>query len=145
MTQIDSDLAHSLQDRYILERELGRGGMATVYLARDLRHRRHVALKCLAPALATAVGVERFEREIQLAASLQHPHILPVHDSGQAAGTLWYTMPYVAGESLRDRLRGEGRLPVDEAVGLGREIADALATRPSPAGHTHRGGPLATC
>ena len=126
MIPIDSALAHSLRDRYVLERELGRGGMATVYLARDLRHQRHVALKRLAPELASAVGVERFEREIRLAASLQHPNILPVHDSGEAGGTLWYTMPYVAGESLRDRLRREPRLGIVEAVDLAREVAEAL-------------------
>ena len=126
MTAPQSPLAESLKDRYTLERELGRGGMATVYLARDLRHQRYVALKVLAPELATAVGVERFQREIQLAASLQHPHILPVHDSGAAAGTLWYTMPYIEGESLRDRLRREARLGVEEAVDLGREVAEAL-------------------
>jgi serine/threonine-protein kinase len=126
VTTIDSALADALRDRYVLERELGRGGMATVYLARDLRHRRYVALKRLAPELATAVGVERFEREIQLAASLQHPHILPVHDSGDAGGVLWYTMPYVEGESLRERLRRETRLGIDEAVSLAREVAEAL-------------------
>jgi hypothetical protein len=126
VTAIDSAFAEALRDRYLLERELGRGGMATVYLALDLRHRRHVAVKRLAPELATAVGVERFQREIRLAASLQHPHILPVHDSGEAAGSLWYTMPYVEGESLRDRLRRDGQLEVEEAVVIAREVADAL-------------------
>jgi eukaryotic-like serine/threonine-protein kinase len=126
VTAPKSPLAEALRDRYTLERELGRGGMATVYLARDLRHQRYVALKVLAPELATAVGVERFHREIQLAASLQHPHILPVHDSGDAAGTLWYTMPYVEGESLRERLRRVARLGVEEAVDLAREVAEAL-------------------
>jgi eukaryotic-like serine/threonine-protein kinase len=119
-------LQEDLADRYRLERELGRGGMATVFLAQDLRHRRHVALKVLTPELATAVGVERFQREIHLAASLQHPHILPVHDSGESAGLLWYTMPYVEGQSLRERLREETRLGIDEAVTVAWEVADAL-------------------
>ncbi|HET7469718.1 MAG TPA: serine/threonine-protein kinase, partial [Gemmatimonadales bacterium] len=126
MTASDSAFAQALKDRYLIERELGRGGMAVVYLSRDLRHRRYVALKQLIPELATAVGVERFEREIHLAASLQHPHILTVHDSGEATGTLWYTMPYVEGESLRERLRRETRLGIDEAVSLAREVAEAL-------------------
>ena len=126
MTASDSAFAQAIQDRYLIERELGRGGMAVVYLSRDLRHRRYVALKVLTPELATAVGIERFEREIHLTASLQHPHILPVHDSGEAAETLWYTMPYVEGESLRERLRQESRLGIDEAVSLAREVAEAL-------------------
>jgi eukaryotic-like serine/threonine-protein kinase len=94
-----------LADRYVLERELGGGGMATVYLAHDLRHDRSVAIKVLHPELAATLGPERFLREIRTAARLQHPHILTVHDSGEAAGQLWFTMPYVEGESLRDRLR----------------------------------------
>ena len=96
-------LRDALQDRYALERELGRGGMATVYLARDVKHKRLVALKVLHPELAAALGAERFQREIEFAARLQHPHILTVLDSGEAAGQLWFTMPYVEGESLRDR------------------------------------------
>jgi len=115
-----------LRDHYLLERELGRGGMATVYLAQDLKHRRPVALKVLDPELAHALGPERFRREIDTAARLQHPNVLPVHDSGEVAGHLWYTMPYVEGESLRERLQREGRLPVPEALRLAREIADAL-------------------
>jgi eukaryotic-like serine/threonine-protein kinase len=110
----------------VLERELGRGGMATVYIARDLKHKRLVALKVLAQELSAAVGKERFLREVETAAGLQHPHILPVFDSGEAAGWLWYTMPYVEGETLRDRLLREGRLDVMEAVRIGQEIADAL-------------------
>jgi len=121
-----SALADALRDRYTLERELGRGGMATVYLARDLKHDRPVALKVLRPQLAHALGPERFLREIQVTARLQHPHILPVFDSGEAAGQLWYTMPYVVGESLRERLTREGRLSVDEALRITREVADAL-------------------
>src|SRR5512138_1289189 len=98
---------------YTIDRELGRGGMATVYLARDLKHDRLVALKVLHPNLAATLGPERFLREIKLAARLQHPHILSVHDSGQVAGNLWFTMPYIEGESLRDRLRREHQLPVE--------------------------------
>ena len=122
----------ALEDRYRLERELGRGGMAQVWLAHDLRHDRPVALKILRPELAVALGAERFLREIRLTARLQHPNILPVLDSGAATlpdGTqlLWYTMPRVEGETLRARLAREHQLPVDQAVAITREIADALA------------------
>src|SRR6266480_2152463 len=116
----------ALSDRYRIERELGRGGMATVFLAHDLKHDRPVALKVLHPELAAALGPERFEREIKLAARLQHPHILSVHDSGEAAGHLWFTMPFVEGESLRDRLTREKQLPVEEALRVAREAALAL-------------------
>jgi serine/threonine-protein kinase len=116
-----------LDDRYRLERELGRGGMATVYLAKDLKHDRQVALKVLHPELAASLGPERFQREIRTTARLQHPHILPVLDSGEVAGQLWYTMPYVEGESLRDRLRREMQLPLGDALQITREVADALA------------------
>jgi serine/threonine-protein kinase len=119
-------LQSGLAGRYTLERELGRGGMAVVYLARDLKHDRPVALKVLLPELAASLGAERFQREIRLAARLQHPHILAVHDSGEHAGRLWFTMPYVDGESLRDRLRREGPLPVDEALRIARDAAQAL-------------------
>jgi formylglycine-generating enzyme required for sulfatase activity/dienelactone hydrolase len=119
-------LAEGLEGRYILERELGRGGMATVYLARDLKHDRLVALKVLLPELAVALGPERFQREIRFAARLQHPHILSVYDSGEAAGQLWFTMPYVEGESLRDRLKREPQLPLDDALRVAREAAEAL-------------------
>jgi len=120
-----------LAGRYRLERELGRGGMATVYLADDLKHGRQVAIKVLRPELAASLGGERFLREISLASGLQHPHILPLYDSG-AHGTgadeiLFYVMPYVEGESLRDRLQREGQLPVDVAVTIAREVLDALA------------------
>jgi serine/threonine-protein kinase len=121
-----SALADALRDRYVLERELGRGGMATVYLARDLRHDRPVALKVLHPELAATLGPDRFLREIRIAARLQHPHILPLHDSGEGAGRLWYTMPYVEGESLRGRLRREIQLPLEVALGIARQIAGAL-------------------
>ena len=116
----------SLAGRCTIERELGRGGMATVYLARDLKHERSVALKVLHPELAATLGPERFQREIKLAARLQHPHILTVLDSGEAAGQLWYTMPFVEGESLRERLTRERQLPLEDALQITREVADAL-------------------
>jgi serine/threonine-protein kinase len=115
-----------LADRYPVERELGRGGMATVYLAHDLRHQRPVALKVLHPEVAPLLGPERFVREIRLAARLQHPHILPLFDSGETNGLLWYTMPFVAGESLRTRLTRVGRLPVAEALEIARAVGSAL-------------------
>src|SRR5260370_40392169 len=119
-------LQSALRGRYAVARELGHGGMATVYLARDLKHDRAVALKVLRPELAMAVGSQRCLREITIAARLQHPHILPLHDSGDASGFLYYVMPYVAGESLGDRLQRDGPLPVEEAVRLAREVAGAL-------------------
>ena len=120
-------LQASLGGSYALQRELGRGGMATVYLAQDTKHHRSVALKVLHPELAATLGPERFRREIELAARLQHPHILSVHDSGEtAAGQLWFTMPYVEGESLRARLTRERQLPVEEGVRIAREVARAL-------------------
>ena len=126
LTQTLEELKAALADRYLLERELGRGGMATVYLARDLRHDRPVALKVLHPELAHALGPERFIREIRLAARLDHPHILSVHDSGETAGRLWFTMPYVEGESLRNRLAREPQLPLADALRITRAVADAL-------------------
>jgi serine/threonine-protein kinase len=119
-------LTTGLADRYRIERELGRGGMATVYLARDLKHDRDVALKVLSPDLASSMGTERFLREIRTAAALSHPHVLPLYDSGETSGMLYYVMPYVKGESLRDRLRREGQLPVDEAIRIARDVAAAL-------------------
>ena len=116
-----------LAGRYQLERELGRGGMATVYLAADVRHGRQVAIKVLRAELAAAIGRDRFLREIQIAARLQHPHILPLFDSGEAGGWLYYVMPYVEGESLRDRVNREKQLPIDDALQIAREVADALA------------------
>jgi len=117
----------ALAGGYAIERELGRGGMATVYLAQDLKHRRPVAIKVLAPELAAAVGRERFLREIETAARLSHPHILPLHDSGEADGFLYYVMPYVAGESLRDRLNREQQLPIEDAVTIAGEVGTALS------------------
>jgi eukaryotic-like serine/threonine-protein kinase len=120
-------LKAALADRYTLQRELGRGGMATVYLAEDRKHHRPVALKVLRPELAAALGPDRFLREIDLSARLTHPHILPLHDSGNADGFLYYVMPYVEGESLRDRLTREKQLAVDDALQISREVADALS------------------
>src|SRR4026208_609724 len=111
---------------YTIDRELGRGGMATVYLAQDAKHERLVALKVLHPDLAASLGPERFLREIKLAARLNHPHILPLHDSGESSGFLYYVMPYVEGESLRERLDRDHQLPIDEAVHHTRAIASAL-------------------
>src|SRR5918912_1144057 len=106
----------ALGDRYRVERELGRGGMATVYLAYDSRQDRPVALKVIHPEVAATLGPERFLREIKLTAKLRHPHILPLFDSGESVGRLWYTMPYIEGESLRQRLAREGRVSLDDAV-----------------------------
>jgi TolB-like protein len=130
-------LQTALADRYRIERELGRGGMATVYLAYDLKHGRRVALKVLRPEIAPALGVDRFQREIAIAARLQHPHILGLFDSGATEGMLWYTMPWVDGESLRARLRREVQLDAAEAVGIAGEVADALACA-HDAGIVHR-------
>jgi eukaryotic-like serine/threonine-protein kinase len=117
----------ALADRYRVDRELGRGGMATVYLAQDIRHDRKVALKVLHPDLAAALGAQRFLSEIRTTANLQHPHIVPLHDSGEAEGLLYYVMPFVEGESLRDRLDRERLLPIDDAIRIAGEVADALA------------------
>jgi len=123
---VDESLKSDLAGRFTLEREIGRGGMSTVYLARDVRHNRLVALKVLHPEIAHAVGAERFLREIEIAARLSHPHILPLHDSGEANGALFYVMPYVEGESLREHLAREIQLPVDEAIRIASEVAEAL-------------------
>src|SRR6056297_1154035 len=128
MSDLETRLTQALTGRYAIERELGEGGMATVYLARDLRHNRPVAVKVLKPELAAVVGAERFLAEIETTANLQHPHILPLFDSGEADGFLFYVMPYVEGETLRDRIDREGQLPVDEAVGMATSIANALET-----------------
>ncbi len=120
-------LRDALSDRYLLERELGAGGMATVYLAHDLKHARDVAIKVLHPDLAAALGAERFLAEIRTTANLQHPHILPLHDSGEAGGFLFYVMPFIDGETLRARLTRTRLLPIPEAMLIAREVADALA------------------
>ena len=125
MDQVDR-LRVALAGRYEVDREIGRGGMACVYRAHDRQHDRDVALKVLRPELAATLGIERFLREIRIEARLQHPHILPLYDSGTADGLLYYVMPYVEGETLRDRIRREKQLPVGEAVRIAREIAEAL-------------------
>ena len=127
MAELLARLRGVLADRYAIDRELGHGGAATVYLAQDLKHGRRVAIKVLRPELAAALGAERFLREIEIAARLSNPHILPLHDSGEAAGFLYYVMPFVEGESLRDRLNRERQLPVEEAVRIAREVATALS------------------
>jgi eukaryotic-like serine/threonine-protein kinase len=119
-------LASALADRYRIERELGAGGMATVYLAEDLKHDRKVAIKVLKPELAAVLGAERFVVEIKTTASLQHPHILPLFDSGTANGFLFYVMPYIQGETIREKLNRETQFGVDEAVRIAREVASAL-------------------
>jgi serine/threonine protein kinase len=119
-------LQAALAGHYTIDRELGHGGMAIVYLALDTRHDRQVALKVLRPEIAAALGAERFLREIRIAAGLSHPNILPLYDSGEAGGILYYVMPYVEGESLRDRLNREGPMPLAEALAIATETADAL-------------------
>ena len=126
MTTVLGQLQASLSDRYRIERELGAGGMATVYLAHDLKHERDVAIKVLHPDLGAALGGERFLSEIKTTAKLQHPHILPLLDSGEADGLLYYVMPVVTGETLRARLERERQLPIPEAVRIAREVASAL-------------------
>ena len=127
MPDIPPILHQILAGRYVLKREIGRGGAATVYLAHDVRHERLIAIKVLHPELSHALGAQRFMREIRLTASLQHPHILPIHDSGEIGDQLFYVMPYVEGDSLRQRLGADNRLSVEEAVRIGREVAGALA------------------
>ena len=124
--EVLGQLAAALGDRYRLERELGQGGMAVVFLAEDLKHRRRVAIKLLKPELSAVLGSERFVREIAIAATLQHPHILPLYDSGQAGGLFYYVMPFVEGESLRQRLAREQQLPLDAALQITREVGSAL-------------------
>ena len=133
MSSFQDSLAAALSGRYRIEREIGQGGMAIVFLGHDLRHDRPVALKILRPELASEIGPDRFLREIKLAARLTHPHILPLHDSGEAGGFLFYVMPYVDGESLRDRMNRDGKLPVGDAVEIARQVATALE-------HAHRQG-----
>src|SRR6185436_10584028 len=126
MTTDPDRLTTALADRYRIERELGQGGMATVYLAADLRHDRKVAVKVLRPELAAVIGAERFLAEIKLTANLQHPHILPLFDSGAAESYLFYVMPFVEGETLRDRITREKQLPIGDALRIASEIASAL-------------------
>ena len=126
MSELVDRIASHIGGRYAVERELGRGGMATVYLARDLKDERRVAIKVMDPELSAAVGAERFKREIEVASRLRHPHILGILDSGEAAGTSYYVMPYVTGETLRARLERETQLPLEDAIRIAREVADAL-------------------
>jgi serine/threonine protein kinase len=133
MTVTTEKLSAALDGRYRVERRLGEGGMATVYLAYDVKHERRVALKVLKPELAAVLGADRFVQEIKTTANLQHPHILPLFDSGTADGFLFYVMPYVEGESLRDKLNRDTQLSVDAAVQIARDVADALE-------HAHRHG-----
>jgi eukaryotic-like serine/threonine-protein kinase len=126
VTDLTTTLRNALAGRYSIEREIGHGGMASVFLAHDVRHGRPVAVKVLYPQLALAIGADRFLREIQVVARLRHPHIVPLYDSGEAGGLLYYVMPYIEGESLRDRLKRDGRLPVADALRITREVADAL-------------------
>jgi serine/threonine-protein kinase len=120
-------LGNALSNRYRLQRELGQGGMARVFLAHDLKYNRDVAVKVLRPDLAEEVGAARFLHEIQIAARLHHPHILPLYDSDQIDGLVYYVMPYIQGESLRQRLDRERQLPIADALQIAREVADALS------------------
>ena len=134
----------ALAARYRIDRELGRGGMAVVYLAKDLRHHRPVAVKVLRGDLAAAIGTERFLREIEIAARLNHPHILPLYDSGEAGGMVYYVMPFVEGESLRDRLERERQLPVDAAVAIVAALGGIrLSLLPLVSGRPSLGSPSA--
>ena len=135
MTQVPDDVRAALAERYELEQVIGRGGMATVYLARDRKHGRQVAVKVLRPDLAASIGSERFLQEIEIAASLTHPHILPLHDSGEAGEFLYYVMPYIPGASLRTLLNSEGTLEPEHAVTITSRVADALS-------YAHRNGVL---
>ena len=135
MSNLSPALIDAIRDRYVVERQIGAGGMATVHLARDVRHNRHVAVKVLKPELAASLGAERFLKEIEIAARLTHPHIIPLHDSGEAAGFLYYVMPFIDGESLRTRLLRETRIDTAAALGIMDAVGDAL-------GYAHRKGIL---
>ncbi len=126
MTEITDKLSTALADRYKIESHLGEGGMANVYLAHDVKHDRKVAVKVLRPELAAVLGAERFVQEIKTTANLQHPHILPLFDSGETDGFLYYVMPFIDGETLRDRLNRETQLGIEEAVKITTDVADAL-------------------
>jgi serine/threonine protein kinase/ribosomal protein S18 acetylase RimI-like enzyme len=135
MSDLPTAFTEAIRDRYVVEREIGAGGMATVHLARDVRHNRYVAIKVLKPELAASLGVERFLKEIEIAARLTHPHIVPLHDSGEAAGFLFYVMPFIDGESLRARLLREKRMDAEAALGIVEAVGDALS-------YAHRKGVL---
>ncbi len=138
-------LEAALADRYRIERELGTGGMATVYLAVDVKHDRQVAVKVMKPELAGMLGPDPFLREIKLTARLSHPHILPLLDSGEVDGVLYYVMPYVSGASLRERLEREQQLPVDAAVRITCEVADALCFATRGASCIRTSSPRTSC
>ena len=127
MNDVLSRLRTSLEGRYTVDREIGRGGMSLVFQARDLKHNRNVAIKVLRPELTASIGADRFLSEINIAANLEHPNILPLFDSGDADGLLYYSMPLVDGESLRDRINREGPLPLEDSLQIAREVGDALA------------------
>ena len=127
MSEHRDRLKVAVADRYTIIQPIGRGGMATVYLAQDLKHQRQVAIKVLRPELAAALGVDRFLREIEIGSALTHPHILPLYDSGEADGYLYYVMPYIDGESLRGRLDRETQLTLRDALHIAREVADGLS------------------
>ena len=133
MAQVLNQIQSALEGRYTIEREIGHGGMATVFLARDLKHPRAVAIKVIRPELAITLGADRFLREIAITAQLHHPNILTLIDSGEADGLLYYVMPFVEGESLRSRLKREAPLPTSDVLRLLRDVVDALA-------HAHRHG-----
>src|SRR6202008_3331250 len=133
MSSLPLRLTAALADRYRIERQLGQGGMATVYLADDLKHDRKVAIKVLRPELVAVLGAERFLAEIRITARLDHPHILTLIDSGDANGLLYYVLPYIRGESLRDKLAREQQLGIDETLVIARQVAGALD-------HAHRQG-----
>ncbi|NIM47967.1 MAG: protein kinase [Gemmatimonadales bacterium] len=135
MPDLPTAFTDAIRDRYVVERGIGAGGMATVHLARDVRHNRYVAIKVLKPELAASLGAERFLKEIEIAARLTHPHIIPLHDSGQAAGFLYYVMPFIDGESLRTRLLRETRIDTAAALGIAEDVGDALS-------YAHRQGIL---
>jgi len=141
-------LVAALAEHYAIERELGQGGMATVYLGQDLKHDRKVAIKVLHPELSAVIGGERFLAEIKVTANLQHPHILPLFDSGSADGLLFYVMPYVQGESLRTKLTREKQLDIEEAVRLASQVASAMpksATRATPSCSSTFSGLMSRC
>src|ERR1700712_3740503 len=123
---MDARLVHALSDRYVIDRTLGAGGMATVWLAHDLKHDRRVAIKVLNPQLSAMLGAERFLKEIRTTAQLQHPHLLPLFDSGDVEGQLFYVMPFVDGESLRERISREKMLPIADAIRIASEISGGL-------------------
>jgi hypothetical protein len=135
MPDLPAAFTDAIRERYVVEREIGEGGMATVHLAQDVRHNRYVAIKVLKPELAASLGAERFLKEIEIAARLTHPHVIPLHDSGEAAGFLYYVMPFIDGESLRTRLRRETRLDTAAALGIVADVGDALS-------YAHRQGVL---